>query len=82
MAFTDTHSRLSSAAATDNTDSWRTGWVLGAGLEYAVTNNVSIRGEYLHSDFGRYTVGYTANNVAIRHTLSDDALRLGVNYKF
>ena len=25
----------------------RTGWTLGAGVEYAITNNITIKGEYL-----------------------------------
>ena len=33
-------------------DETRVGWVVGGGLEYAVTRNWSIRAEYLHLDFG------------------------------
>jgi opacity protein-like surface antigen len=33
----------------------RAGWTVGGGLEYAVTNNWSVRAEYRYSDFGRYT---------------------------
>lgn len=54
----------------------RTGYQLGAGLEYAVTNNVTVRGEYLYSDFGRYNIG------GFRHYSNDNAVRFSVNYKF
>jgi outer membrane immunogenic protein len=33
-------------------DETRIGWVVGGGLEYAVSRNWSIRAEYLHLDFG------------------------------
>ncbi|MET0606945.1 MAG: outer membrane protein, partial [Beijerinckiaceae bacterium] len=33
----------------------RAGWTLGGGIEYAVTNNVTIRGEYRYADYGRET---------------------------
>lgn len=37
----------------------RTGWVAGGGVEVAVSSNVSVRGEYLYSDFGH--ISSTAN---------------------
>ena len=30
----------------------RTGWTLGAGVEYAITNNITIKGEYLYYNLG------------------------------
>ena len=30
----------------------RSGWVAGAGVEYAVWENLSLKLEYLHADFG------------------------------
>jgi outer membrane immunogenic protein len=54
----------------------QTGYQLGTGLEYAVTNNVTVRGEYLYSDFGRYNINGN------RHFTNDNALRFSVNYKF
>lgn len=33
-------------------DETRVGWVVGGGLEYAISRNWSIRAEYLHLDFG------------------------------
>jgi outer membrane immunogenic protein len=66
---------------------WRTGWTLGGGIEYAVTNNWTIKGEYLHVDLGTSTTTYTgggggALNYRVRHANTDDIIRVGVNYKF
>jgi opacity protein-like surface antigen len=64
-----------------------TGYTLGAGAEYAVTDNWVVRGEYRFADFGRHT--------SQRHFISNGAplgpeeieltthdLRIGVAYKF
>jgi outer membrane immunogenic protein len=54
----------------------RAGWTLGAGAEYAVAQNISVKGEYLYADYGRVHAGDA------RQSLSDHVVRLGVNYKF
>jgi outer membrane immunogenic protein len=66
---------------------WRSGWVLGGGIEYAVTNNWTVRGEYLHVDLGSTTTTYTGGgggllNYRVRRSNTDDIIRAGVNYKF
>ena len=38
-----------------NPSSSRVGWTVGAGAEYALTNNWTIRGEYLYADLGSST---------------------------
>ena len=37
---------------TGSPSSTRVGWVIGGGVEYAVTNNITIKGEYLYADLG------------------------------
>ncbi len=54
----------------------RAGWTLGAGAEYAVAQNISVKGEYLYADYGRVNVGDS------RQSLADHLVRVGVNYKF
>jgi outer membrane immunogenic protein len=62
----------------------RTGWTLGAGVEYAFTRNWSAKAEYDYMDFGTKTVGFTSpsgpENVDIQQRVH--ALKMGVNYKF
>lgn len=54
------------------------GWTLGAGVEYAVTNNVTVKAEYLYADFGKAT--YANSNVEF--AAKSNIVRAGVNFKF
>jgi outer membrane immunogenic protein len=62
------------------------GWVVGAGAEYALGYGWSARGEYLYVDFGsnNTTVGTrdgTAGDIST-FKLVDHVFRAGLNYKF
>ena len=57
------------------------GWAAGAGLEYAVNNNWSVRFEYLHIDFGSHT-WFAGQLWQSSSTLTSETLRFGINYKF
>lgn len=70
-----------------------TGWTAGAGLEWAVTNNVTIRGEYLYVNLTSDSFTTPSNNAtcgvpnACSFTLSPSNLglnivRAGINYKW
>ena len=71
---------------------WDTGWTVGAGAEYALDQNWSIKGEYLFVNLSGDTFTTTATSGcgipgACAFTLSPSHLglniaRLGVNYKF
>jgi outer membrane immunogenic protein len=64
------------------------GWVAGVGLEYAVWENVAVKIEYLHADFGteRYidppVTGGGFTIVTRDVSLTDDIVRAGVNWRF
>jgi outer membrane immunogenic protein len=67
----------------------RTGWAAGAGIEYAAWDHVTMKVEYLHADFGSRTYInpsiLTPNNTTVvtrNVTLTNDLVRVGVNYKF
>jgi outer membrane immunogenic protein len=55
------------------------GWTIGAGVEYAVSANVSLRTEYRYTNFGRQT-GYDA--FGSTSDLSSHDVRFGLSYKF
>lgn len=56
------------------------GWTLGAGAEYALGGNWSVKGEYLYIDLGDETY---ASFLGPRDVgMSANVLRAGVNYRF
>jgi outer membrane immunogenic protein len=57
------------------------GWTVGAGVEYALSENWSVRAEYLHVDLGRHTWFAGKLWEASSHSTSE-TIRFGVNYKF
>ncbi|MFN3891465.1 MAG: outer membrane protein [Beijerinckiaceae bacterium] len=61
--------------------SWRNGWALGGGIEYAFTRNVSAKTEYLYTSFGSQTV-FGGTPYVSRAELSTSLVRAGVNYRF
>jgi outer membrane immunogenic protein len=62
-------------------DAWRNGGVIGAGVEYALTNNVSAKAEYLYAPFSSHTY-FGGTPDAENNGLSLSLLRVGLNYKF
>ena len=61
-------------------NSWRNGYAVGAGIEYAFTPNVSVKAEYLFSQL-EGKVLTTPNYVG--HTgLDINMVRGGINYRF
>jgi outer membrane immunogenic protein len=64
--------------------STQVGWAAGAGVEFAVVNNVTAKVEYLHYDLGSFTCGLNCGNGLINDTVSfsADAIRGGVNLRF
>ena len=65
----------------------KTGWALGGGLEYALTENLSTKIEYLHAQFGNGRGVYTSPDDNCYGFLGDrknsiDIVRVGLNYRF
>ncbi len=72
-----------------NPSSTRTGWTIGGGAEYAITNNITIRGEYLYVDLGSNTITTNTLNVlgapvyaTAKINYNASIVRAGINYKF
>lgn len=70
------------------TDGWRTGYALGAGWEYAVSGNWSVKAEYLYYDLGRHSVtglpvAPNAPFATVNRWRNDGHIaRVGLNYRF
>ena len=75
-----------------NPSSTRVGWTIGGGVEYAITNNITIKGEYLYADLGssklqqhrkrRFGNCFPGRHVAGKIGYNASIFRAGVNYKF
>jgi outer membrane immunogenic protein len=64
----------------------RVGWTVGGGIQYAVTNNWSVRAEYRYTDFGSINNGLTGLPATAffngsRH-LQQNQVQVGFDYKF
>ena len=63
--------------------STRWGWIIGGGVEYAFTPNVSGKLEYNYMDFGTKLLHFTGSedfNERIRQSVH--AVKIGINYRF
>jgi opacity protein-like surface antigen len=59
----------------------RFGWSVGAGIEYAFTNQWSANVEYRHNDFGTATVSSNLfPGLSFHERAYEDTVRLGLNY--
>jgi outer membrane immunogenic protein len=57
-----------------------TGWVAGLGAEMFVTQNISLRGEFLHYALGQ--AEFVSATGPVLATTSTNLIRVGANYKF
>jgi outer membrane immunogenic protein len=53
------------------------GWTAGAGVDARVSDDISMRVEYRHSDYGS-----TPEDSWYKLHVTDETLRLGINYNF
>ncbi|MBB3810503.1 outer membrane protein [Pseudochelatococcus contaminans] len=60
----------------------RMGWVAGAGIEYAFTDNISARIEGLYVNLGKEEANYFAPVQLNRKDTEFGVVRAGLNYKF
>jgi outer membrane immunogenic protein len=95
LALTDlrygaTYSDTSGQTETASGSKTKVGWIAGAGIEHAFTNNWSAKVEYLYSDFGKQSLaapvlsGGTPTTGMIAHDidLKTNTVRGGLNYHF
>lgn len=75
------HSRISATDGPLSTDATFSGWAIGGGADYALSENVSFRAEYIHAEFGSKTI-FAGAAYESKTEPSSDAVRIGLNYKF
>jgi outer membrane immunogenic protein len=72
-----------SANATASTASeTRSGWTVGGGFEYGITNNLTMFFEYDFYDFGTRTIGFTGSSQLVDIRERASAVKVGGNWKF
>ena len=62
-----------------------TGWTMGGGIEYALSQNWLIKSEYQFMDFGKKSISAVASDGVTdtwKHRPSAHIIKLGFNYKF
>lgn len=85
LAYADVEMSATDADGPDISSSeWTAGWTLGGGAEYALTDNVSVRGEYRYSDFGdtELSGNVYGGSFAYPHDNKVQSVRVGISYKF
>ena len=70
----------------------RTGWTVGAGTDYALTDHLSFRAEYLYVDLGHQNLangasefegpGANVYNANVLANTNANVMRVGLNYRF
>ncbi|PNG24521.1 outer membrane protein [Methylocella silvestris] len=87
VAFAGVNASLSTPVSYDSASTTKVGWTVGGGVEYAVTNNWSIRAEYRYSNFGNATL-YPAslagfdNGPYVNRKFNVNQVQVGFSYKF
>jgi outer membrane immunogenic protein len=86
VAFGGFNGSISTPFGFDSTSTTRVGWTAGGGLEYAITNNWSVRAEYRYTQYGHSTF---ASNSAffpvsanLSRTFNENRVQVGFSYKF
>jgi outer membrane immunogenic protein len=77
---------VADVAVGTNFNTIRAGWTLGGGIEGALGNNWSAKLEYLYMDLGSFSNTFTGigvfNPMALTAHITDNIVRVGVNYNF
>jgi outer membrane immunogenic protein len=80
VAYGDIRASVPGFAGANTT---KTGWTLGAGLEFAVAGNWTAKAEYLYVDLGKFDCGTACGGLAPDNVrLNANVLRAGLNYRF
>jgi outer membrane immunogenic protein len=92
VTVTNSYSDGVPVAASASESKLKVGWALGGGMEYALTRNWSLKGEYLYVDLGSVSVVNNistfssgvaySNALGISTDLTAHIARLGANFRF
>jgi outer membrane immunogenic protein len=72
------HNEITNRFDDFSSDNTHVGWTVGGGVEYAFTNNWTVKAEYLYMDLGDEYY----DSIGADAGLKTSTARIGVNYKF
>ncbi|HXY58447.1 MAG TPA: carbohydrate porin [Methylocystis sp.] len=78
----NSQSMTPTGGTTDNPYFWRSGWVVGGGLETPLIPSWTAKLEYLYTHFGAKSTNMIANAEVFRADFNLHEARLGLNYHF
>lgn len=81
VAFGKTEQEFAGAAIPGLDDVNRVGFTVGAGIEYAVTENISLQTEYAYTSFDDEEL-ISSGGVSLNEALSFHTVKAGVNFRF
>lgn len=61
---------------------WKAGWVVGAGVEYAIGDHLTAKAEYLYTDLGSQHFDLGIGDPEFVQDIILQSARAGLNYKF
>lgn len=82
FAYANVKSQFATPLASVSNDNTQYGYTIGAGLEYAFTNNLTAKLEYLYVDLERESVRTPFGAANIKVGTDFSVVRAGLNYKF
>ena len=82
FAYANVKSTFATPLASISNDNTQYGYTIGAGLEYAFTNNLTAKLEYLYVDLERESVRTPFGNANFKVGTDFSLVRAGLNYKF
>ena len=79
FAVGNVQARLGGVNVSDDTN---VGWTAGAGVEFAVNNQWSLKAEYLYVDLGNFNCGIACGSIPNEVSFTSHIGRAGINYRF
>ena len=79
VAFTSMETAVAGPLGFASDKNSLTGWAAGGGVEWAITDDLSLKGEYLYVDFGDEP--YALGGAPVPGDLDGSYVRIGLNYK-
>ncbi|WP_439497706.1 outer membrane protein [Bosea sp. (in: a-proteobacteria)] len=82
FAYGSVKNKISTPFGSASNDNTQYGWTLGGGLEYAFTNNLTAKIEYLYVDLDKESFNVPGGTFNANVETKFSVVRAGLNYKF